>query len=207
MIRLFLTRHGETEWNKEGRLQGSKESMLTELGVKQAELLSERLNDENIDVIYSSPLQRAYKTAEAVADRKELDIIIDKNLSEMNFGEWEGLKHDEIKEISDQYDLFWNKPHLYETTTGEGFSEFKERVIGSIRDIINKNDNKNVLVVAHAVVIKQILNYFEDRPLEKFWGPPFMHSTSLSIIEIDEERSEIKLQADISHLEGLVTSK
>lgn len=202
MIKLFLTRHGQTKWNKEGRLQGSKDSNLTTLGIRQAELLKERLSNEKIDLVYSSPLIRAYKTAEIVVGNRNLEINKDKNFKEINFGDWEGLKHDEID--SPQYEIFWNKPHLYKPSTGENFSNFKERILSSLRNIIKDNDNKNVLIVAHAVVIKQILNHFENRPLEKFWNPPFMHSTSLSLIEIENENiAKIKLYADTSHLETL----
>ncbi|MTI66156.1 MAG: histidine phosphatase family protein [Firmicutes bacterium] len=202
MIKLFLTRHGQTQWNEEGRLQGSKDSNLTSLGIKQAELLKERLADERIDIIYSSPLIRAYKTAEVISSNRDLDIITDKNFKEINFGDWEGLKHDEI--TSPQYEIFWNKPHLYKPSTGESFKDFKKRILSSLNNIIKNHDNKNVLIVAHAVVVKQILNYFENRPLEKFWDPPFMHSTNLSLIEIEDENvAEIKLYADTSHLETL----
>jgi len=194
-----MERNGQMEWNKEGRLQGGKNSELTELGIRQAELLGEKLNDEKIDVIYTSNLQRAYRTAEIIENNKGIKIIIDENLGEIRWGDWEGLKHEEIRAISDQYDVFWNKPHLYEPTTGESFDNFKKRVLGSITNIIKQNDNKNVSVVVHGVVAKQILNFFENKPLEKFWDPPFMHSTSLSIIEIDEDIAEIKLYADTSH--------
>lgn len=215
MIRLFLTRHGQTEWNKLGLLQGSKDSELTELGIKQAKLLKERLQDEKIDIIYSSPMKRALQTAEIISDNTRIisdntkiisdnpEIIIDHQLKEMHFGEWEGLHHEEIRKKSSQYDLFWTKPHLYIASSGESFEIFKERVLGSLRNIIHHNNDKNVLIVSHAVVIKQILNYFENRPLEKFWEPPFMESTCLSIIEIDKDNISIRLNSDTSHLKAM----
>lgn len=201
MVRLFLTRHGQTEWNKKGLLQGSKDSVLTELGIKQAKRLKERLKDEKIDIIYSSPLKRAFQTAEIISNN--VKIRIDCQLKEMHFGEWEGLTHEEIRKMSSQYDLFWTKPHLYLASSGDSFDVFKERVIGSLRNIIHHNKNKNVLIVAHAVVIKQILNYFEKRPLEEFWEPPFVQSTCLSIIDINEDDISIRLNSDISHLEAI----
>lgn len=203
MIRLFLTRHGQTKWNVEKRFQGSMDSSLTELGIKQAELLSHRLAHEKFDIIYSSHLQRAYKTAEIIKNNRDVKIIKDENLAEMKLGEWEGLKHDDILEkYSKEYELFWNKPHLFEASSGEGYDDLKKRAIASIEKIIKENDGKNVLIVTHTVVIKQIMAYFEERPLEKLWDPPYIHPTSLSLIEIDKNAVEIKMHADISHFEN-----
>lgn len=203
MIRLFLTRHGQTEWNVAKRFQGSLDSSLTELGVRQAELLSSRLADEKFDVIYSSHLNRAYRTAEIISGNREIEIIKDENLAEMRLGDWEGLMHDDvIKKYSEEYELFWNKPHLFKASSGEGYSDLKKRVIGCLKRIIEENDGKNVLIVTHTVVIKQIMAYFEERPLEKLWDPPYINPTSLSVIEIDKNVPEIKMHADISHFEN-----
>lgn len=205
MIRLFITRHGQTEWNLEKRFQGSKDSLLTELGEKQAGMLRDRLASQNFDLIYSSHLQRAYRTAEIIKDNREIKIIKDKALSEMKLGDWEGLKYDHvIEKYSKEYDLFWNKPHLFEATSGEGYSDLKKRVIGSLKRIIRENDDKNILIVTHTIVIKQIMAYFEKRPLEKLWDLPYIHPTSLSLIEIDDEKTNVKLHGDISHLENNV---
>ncbi|SHJ47157.1 histidine phosphatase family protein [Paramaledivibacter caminithermalis] len=203
MIRLFLTRHGQTQWNVEKRFQGSLDSALTELGVKQAKLLRDRLAHEKFDIIYSSHLNRAYKTAEIIKGNREIEIIKDENLAEMRLGKWEGLKHDEIMEnYSKEYELFWNKPHLYKPSTGEGYNELEKRVIGCLKGIIEENDGKNVLIVSHTVVVKQIMAYFENRPLEKLWDLPFIYPTSLSLVEIDNDIVEIKMHADISHFEN-----
>lgn len=202
MVRLFLTRHGQTEWNVAKRFQGSLDSSLTELGVRQAELLSYRLADEKFDAIYSSHLNRAYRTAQIVSGNREIEIIKDEDLAEMRLGDWEGLKHDEIIEkYSKEYELFWNKPHLYKASSGEGYSDLKKRVIGCLERIIKENDGKNVLIVTHTVVIKQIMAYFEGRPLEKLWDIPYIHPTSLSVIEIDNDIVDVKLHADVSHFE------
>lgn len=202
MIRLFLTRHGQTEWNIERRFQGSKDSPLTEIGIQQARSLGERLLNEKIDTIYSSHLLRAYKTADIIRNNRKIEIIEDRNLSEMKFGDWEGLRHDELAgKFSAEYDAFWNAPHLYSPTSGENFKDFKTRVLESLNTIIKNHNGENVLIVTHTVVLKQIMSYFEDRPLEKLWDPPYMHPTSLSIVEIDNNETRIKLHADTEHLE------
>ncbi len=75
MTKLYITRHGETLWNTEGRMQGWNDSPLTDLGIKQAEWLRERIKDLKIDVIYSSPSGRAYNTAEIIKGNRELQVI------------------------------------------------------------------------------------------------------------------------------------
>lgn len=203
MIRLLITRHGQTKWNLEKRFQGSMDSSLTELGIKQAELLRDRLANERFDKIYSSHLQRAYRTAEIIKGNRNMEIIKDEGLAEMRLGNWEGLKHDDVIErYSKEYDLFWNKPHLFEPTFGEGYDDLKERVVSSLKRIINDNDEKNILIVTHTVVIKQIMAYFEKRPLEKLWDLPYIYPTSLSLVEIDKDTVEIRMHADISHFEN-----
>src|SRR3712207_163192 len=97
MTTIYLTRHGQTEWNLNKRLQGWKNSPLTKLGISQAKALGERLKDTQIDVIYSSPIERAYKTAEIIKGNKDIEIIKHDGLKEFNYGDWEGLTIDEIE--------------------------------------------------------------------------------------------------------------
>jgi len=97
MLRIYLTRHGETQWNIEKRLQGWKDSELTEKGVNNALKLGERLLNIEFNSIYTSPSQRAYQTAKYVSLGREISIYTDGNLKELNFGDWEGQKQEEIE--------------------------------------------------------------------------------------------------------------
>lgn len=208
MTRLYLTRHGETQWNLEGRVQGSKDSQLTNKGIIQATQLGKYLEEERIDIIYSSSSDRAYNTAKIVAGHRKIPIIKLDKLKEMNLGIWEGKTFDLIsKDYKEMHEIFWNKPHLLCEFPGESFDEFRERVVTSVSDIIYNNKDKNILIVAHALVLKFVMSYFENRPLEKLFHEPFMHSTCLNEVEITDDRYNIVRYAQTNHYNIDVESK
>jgi len=96
---LFLARHGETLWNKEKRLQGSKNIPLSEVGLQQAEALTESLLNFSIDEIITSKLKRAYQTAEIVGKRLEVPIKKLKGFNEQSYGKFEGQPHEKTYRI------------------------------------------------------------------------------------------------------------
>ncbi|MCQ4924509.1 histidine phosphatase family protein [Tissierella carlieri] len=201
-MKIYITRHGETKWNKEGRMQGWQNSDLIENGVKGAKKLGYRLRDIDFDCIYCSPLGRAVATAEHIRQDKDTEIILVDSLREMGFGKWEGMGHDTIKELyPTEHFNFWNRPHLYSPIEGESFEELFERVKGVLNQIISNSSLENVLIVSHAVVIKAIYAIIRKYPLEELWTPPFLQGTSLTIVEVEENEINIILEADTSHLE------
>src|SRR5690554_3428122 len=97
---IYLTRHGETEWNVLRKTQGSRDISLTDRGIRQAECLANRLSGEVITHIYSSSLERAYRTAAAIGKKHGLFPAKREELKEVNFGVWEGLT---VKQIEKYY--------------------------------------------------------------------------------------------------------
>ncbi|WP_432664935.1 histidine phosphatase family protein [Wukongibacter baidiensis] len=200
MTKLYITRHGQTEWNLEGRMQGQMDSALTALGKQQAKWLGERLNDVELDIIISSSSGRAFRTAEVIRGDRDIEIIPNDNLREMHFGNWQGQLHTEIEESwPEEYKNLWSFPHLYSPIGGETVSQVLNRAGNEIEKIITKYEGKNVLIVAHAVVLKAIFTYLEDKELKDFWKGAFMHSTCLNIVEVKNDSRNIVLQGDISH--------
>lgn len=205
MVTVYLTRHGETRWNIENRLQGSMDSPLTEKGIRQASLLGERLKDIDFQAIYSSPSERAIQTARYITLEKHAPIHTVEDLKEINFGDWEGKTKEEIVLNHDiEYQNFWTCPHTYNHIphNGEGLSDFKQRVERAVRKLISENDNKNVLIVTHAVVIRAIMAFTMNIPTEIMWDPPFIHGTSLTILDWDGEQFNVKMIGDTSHFEN-----
>lgn len=201
MTRLFLTRHGETEWNKEGKMQGWGDSPLTELGIKQGEWLRDRMFDTKIDVIYTSPIGRAYNTAEIIRGNRDIKIIANDGLKEIKLGRWEGLSQDEIqkKDIINYFN-FWNVPSKYiPTCKAETFNEVMERSYKAISDILREEKGKNILVVTHTVTLKAYLCKLQSREIDTLWDPPFIKQTSLTEIEFDEESFKIPVMACMKH--------
>ena len=201
-MRLYITRHGETKWNLEGRMQGSGNSDLTEKGIADAIKLGEYLNDVEFNRIYSSPLGRAVETSKCIKNNRDIEIIYLDELKEMSFGVWEGMDKDlVIENYPEQYNNFWYNTEAYEPVeNGESFDELFNRIQNSL-DYICKNEKEgNVLVVAHAVVIKAILSIIKNNSLDKFWNPPFLHGTALTIIEVEDNKFDIIKEADMSHI-------
>ena len=94
-MKLYVARHGETEWNRLNKVCGRTDSPLTDKGLQQAQLLAERLDSCSIDVIIASPLSRAQETARAVAERKHLPVLTDERLIEQDYGVYEGVQRDD----------------------------------------------------------------------------------------------------------------
>lgn len=200
MTRLYLTRHGQTQWNLERKFQGHKDSPLTDLGVKQAQWLSESLKDVRFDAIYSSPIYRAYHTADIIRGIRNLEIIKQESLKEMSFGEWEGLHIDGLnKNYHDEIEKFWNAPHLYQSLSGETFQDVQRRVVPAVHEIIDNHKDQTVLMVVHGIVLKLIFAYIDKISMEELWKSPVAHPTSLSIIDVDESKFTIIKKYDISH--------
>ncbi len=204
MLKIYITRHGQTEWNQEKRLQGWKDAPLTELGCKQAEALGRRLKEIDIDHIYCSPLGRTRKTAEIALDGNNIPIYFDERLKEINMGEWEGMKAEKVKEkYPKYYDKFWNAPDKYVPKTGESYPEVQDRVKDVLNEIVKNNSDETILIVSHGCASKIMLSKFEDRPLNKLWDPPRLIETSLSLVELDGKETRIKMYGDTSHLDDL----
>lgn len=206
MTKIYLTRHGETEWNREYRFQGNKDSKLTEKGILAAELLSYRIEDIEIDNIVSSPLMRAYKTAEIVKGNKDVEISTHEGLMEINLGEFEGMSYTEIK---NQYPQLLSKveedPFNNNYPNGENLNQFYDRVVDAFIELIEKYKNKSILIVAHGGTIKCIEAYIRGFKLSSDWIGNVVKNCSLSYIEINEN-NEIKevFYNDTRHLEGTV---
>lgn len=205
MLTIYLTRHGETLWNRENRLQGWMDSELTEIGINNANKLGERLKEIDFRAIYTSPSERALKTAQQVNSVRDIPIFTEPDLKEIYFGEWEGKTKEEIEiNFKKEYFDFWNSPNLYnhEPHKGESLTDFKNRVEKAVKGIMAKHPDGNVLMVSHAVVIRAIMSFIMNIPTEKMWEPPFIHGTSLSVFHWNGQKFDIRMLGDISHLGG-----
>ena len=198
---LYLTRHGQTEWNVAKKLQGHKDSPLTELGILHAEWLAESMSHINLDAIYCSSSVRTMKTAEILRSRRNITIIPDDDLREINMGSWEGEVSSIIESTyPDEYFAFWKTPHLYNPKNdGESFYNLQDRVLPKIEEIIQRNEGKKILIVTHAATLKLIMTYFNGQTLSEMWAPPFVDSTSLCKVVIEGDKRIVALYGDTSH--------
>lgn len=207
-MNLYLVRHGETEWNKMKKFQGQLNSDLTEIGIEQAKALGKYLEKEkiNFDIIYSSPLERAYDTAKLI--KNDFEIITDERLMEMAFGKWEGMDVDLIKEKSyENFDNFFHNSDKYNHVPheAESFESLEKRVKDFLDDIKNKHKDKNVLVVSHGVTLKIFVKIIKNQDLKEFAKSGGIFNTSLSLVSYNNGW-DIKYLSKLDHLgENLIT--
>lgn len=205
MLTLYITRHGETVWNTEKRMQGWQDSELTARGTENAVCLGESLKEISIDAVYSSPSNRTQKTSKLICGDRNIPIIMDRNLKEINMGEWEGKTQSYIKEnYPVEFHSFWNAPQNYIPVGGETFFEMQERVWRVLDRIKSEHNSGNILIVTHSVVIKCLTSIFKNLSIDELWDPPYIHDTSLTVVEVHEREYRIILEGDISHKEDLV---
>ncbi|MEI8632726.1 histidine phosphatase family protein [Vibrio sp. PP-XX7] len=122
MTEIHIFRHGETEWNLEGRMQGFLDSQLTTLGRQQAREAKSKLKGLRFDVAYSSTSSRAFETVQILSEDLDLQIYKDEALREINLGVWEGMLHTDVKsKYSTEHENFWSKPSEYKGVGGENF--------------------------------------------------------------------------------------
>lgn len=167
-MKLYLTRHGETEWNVHSRIQGQTDTALNETGIKQARELAQRLEKEGLAIgrIYTSRQRRAYETAAIAAEILGLNVIVKDGLEEINLGKWEGYTWKQVRELFHEEYEDWHENRRYQVPPGgESYQQLLERLIPVLRSII-KEEKDNVLVVTHSAVIMTLLSYIYDKPFE-----------------------------------------
>ncbi|CAN5338450.1 hypothetical protein BH18ACT12_BH18ACT12_04690 [soil metagenome] len=166
MTTLLLVRHGETDWNRDGRWQGLSDTRLNDRGREQARELVTQL--DGIDVVYSSDLARARETAEIVAERLNLDVRFDERLRERGFGEWEGLNSVEIEVRFAEAHRLWKAGEGAGASNAEPFDAFAARIHDFLEEILERHRGESVLVVSHGGSIRVIhafaagLDYVRD---------------------------------------------
>jgi broad specificity phosphatase PhoE len=200
MLRLYVTRHGETIWNTQKRMQGHKDSELTQKGRQQAAQLAKALETVKFDAIYSSSSGRTMQTSRIIAGTRSIHVIPMDSLREINLGKWEGMTTSDVeRDYPEQYRNFCEFPHLYESVGGEEFSDVIKRLEGALGFIADRHDNGNVLVVTHAVSLNIIALIVEQKELKDLWGGAYIYPTSLSVIEYANDGWKAIKWGDISH--------
>ena len=160
-MKIFTVRHGQTAWNLEGRMQGSMDIPLDGTGLGQAERLSERLSKEKIDIIYTSDLARAVKTAEVINSRHNAEIVPSAAIREINFGTFEGQL---LSESGAELDRLLNLGQA--APGGEDVYALGKRVHNFLDKILSQN-HENIVIVSHGVAIRAMIHYFLKLTLQE----------------------------------------
>jgi len=201
-IRLYLVRHGLTIWNHEFRYQGHTDISLSSEGIAQAKALQQRFQLENFTAIFCSDLQRAQETARIINQPHKLRIQVNQYFKEINFGEWEGLTYDDLKDKYPEQIKVWQKtPHLLRLERGETFVELRDRALIGIREITSKYPEGNILIVTHGGTIASLICGLLEEPLTKMWDYKQKNS-AVNILNISDKKVTIELLNDTSHLQS-----
>ena len=189
---VFLVRHGETDWNRAPkRLQGKKDISLNQNGLSQAKCLSEFFKEEDIAVIYSSPLQRAYQTAEIINRFHNLSITWDEQLVEMDFGIWEGeivtrIQHDQPH----LWEQWKENPQELKLPHAESLVKLVNRSMEAVRRVSAIAGRKKI-IVTHGAFLRAAMLGFSGRPLSSF-NKYEQDNASINIIAFTPEVEVVK---------------
>lgn len=187
-MKLYVMRHGETDWNKERRLQGQADVPLNEFGRLLARETAKGMAAIDFDAVYSSPLVRARETAELVIGDRSLPVMVDERLQEMSFGPYEGLCCAESRwEVPDKdFIHFFTAPERYQPPEGgDTFRDVQERVALLIEEVGQMYPaDSNILMVGHGVVVGAFLAIADQRELKDFWKDKVQKNCAVNILEI-----------------------
>jgi len=171
MTRLCLIRHGQTDWNLEGRYQGQGDVPLNEKGREQARTVAEELRGQTVTALYASDLKRAMETAEIIRTVVNLPVIPEARLREIDQGEWEGQL---VEVIKARYTELWTQhtvdPASIRPPGGETIRDVAKRVHAAVDDIVRLHPNEDVLIVSHGLALATILCKVRGIPIGQAYG-------------------------------------
>ena len=187
-MRLILVRHGQTDWNKEKRIQGQLDIPINTDGRKQIPSIISGLahlkSAKSIDALYSSQLSRSWETAEEIGKVFSLKVKRLKELNELHQGVWEGLLEEQVmKRYKKLYNAWKENPLATLPPKGESLEEAHTRVISVVKKIINKHANQTVCIVTHQIVAAIIKSHYTKVDINKIWRDP-LKNASWEVLEI-----------------------
>lgn len=165
MTKLLLIRHGDTEYVDEA-LAGRIDSPLNAEGIEQSHRIAKTLKHLSIEAIYASPLKRTQQTAQPIAKFLNLNVKINHEMNQVNFGEWQGLSFDELIQDSN-WKIFQENPALAKIPGGEDGFIVRERVSAAILELIAKHpQNAIIAIFSHGSIIRHTISHYIGLPLE-----------------------------------------
>ena len=189
-MKIYVIRHGQTDWNKEGRLQGHSGADLNENGVALAEETAQHLQDVPFDLCFTSPALRAEHTAQIILNNRIIPVIEDNRLLEIGFGVWEGVpafsKDAEIKFEPEVFKGFLRDPLSYVPPEGgESISDVLERTGDFLDEILKEPayQDKTILMSTHGCASRALMTRMYEEP-DKFWQEGVPANCAVSIIDV-----------------------
>ena len=199
-MQLILVRHGQTNWNKEYRVQGQADLPLNASGKAQADAIARALRHETIDAVYSSPLSRAFETAQAIDEFHQAGITTLDGLKELDTGETDGLYYPNLKkEYASFFEMWSTDARAARFPGGESLPELQERVWEAIQSIIASNHSNSVVVASHFFALLTLICRVLDLDLSDF-RKLNISVASISKVEFLENKSRLVCFNETCHL-------
>lgn len=201
-MRLYMIRHGETDWNKTRRMQGKSDIPLNDFGRRLARDTRDGLRDIAFDIAYTSPLMRAKETARIIIGDKPVPLIEDERIQEIGFGEFEGLCcSKEGYNIPDpQFENFFSAPKSYQPPKGgESYSDILKRLKSFLDELYadEKLKDKTVLITTHGAALRGMLILMKELPIEQYWIGGVHKNCAVSIVDVKDGRTQIIEEAKV----------
>lgn len=206
MTQLILIRHGETEWNRQHRMQGQSDSPLTETGLRQARLLGQRMRDFEFAALYCSDSGRAHHTARCVTEATGHALTVDPRLRERHFGVFEGLTGPEMQaQYPDAYARFKSRDAHYAAPGGESAQAFRDRAFACLNEIAARHADDLVVVVTHGLVCD--IAYRAANGIDLMARRDFaLVNTGLNRFRIDNGAWRLEAWGEAGHLDATDTT-
>ena len=198
---IILVRHGQTEWNRVERFRGRADVPLNETGIAQAEATGQRVAKEwQPTAVYSSPLSRAVRTAEAIAKHFSLPVQIHPGLADIDYGEWQGLTPDEVRERWPAALHAWYKePDTARIPGGETLADLRARGMRAVNELSARHAGQTIVLVGHTVINRIILLGVLGLSNERFWHIK-QDTCAINVFETENKGFVIVSLNDTCHL-------
>lgn len=186
---LYLARHGETDWNVRGCIQGRTDTKLNETGREQAVELAQEIMRRDIKpvAIYCGDLKRAIETGMIVGEAFGLKPEVVPGLEEMDFGRWEGLSWSGVPVLYPEEYREWKENRRYtRTPQGESYQDVLDRILPALRMLSERHKDSTALIINHSANIRTILSYLNDTPFEQM--AKLYHPRNAQLITFDETK-------------------
>ena len=202
-MRLFVVRHGETDWVRERRFSGSRDVPLTEAGRRQCAAVARALAGTGIAAVYASPLERARASAEVIAEPHRLPVRIAPAFSEMGFGPWEGLTGPEVRErFPEAWEQWRSAPHLCPMAGGDTLTTVAERVAAGVETLQAEHAGQTVVLVSHAIVTRVLVLGALGLGLDRLWTVDAAPA-GITEIEYEPDWATVHRMNTVAHLEAV----
>ena len=205
-MRLYIVRHGETQWNTEGRLQGQADIPLNEKGRAIARATAMGMKEIHFDAAFTSPLIRARETAQIILGDRKISLEQDERIQEISFGEMEGchVRGEEGQVVIPRFQDFFENPGAYMPPKGgESIQELCRRTGDFLEELKNRQElqGRTILAATHGAASRAMLLHITRRPVAEFWGSGVPKNCSVSIAELEQGEWILKKQ-DVCYYEN-----